>query len=62
MKKTFTIEVKISDDGIFSTTRTNDGFNFYELLGILDHSIRDIIAKSSEGIKTDIIKRQIIKD
>ena len=62
MKKTFTIEVEIKDDGYFSVTRTNDGFNFHELIGILDHSIRDIISKMSEGIKPDIIKRQVIED
>jgi hypothetical protein len=45
-------------------TRTNDGFNAFELLGILEMVQDDILKqmKSKEEKEIDIIKRQIVKD
>ena len=62
-KKTYTIIVETTEDGN-QMTRTNDGFNAFELLGILEMVQDDILKqmKSKEEKEIDIIKRQIVKD
>jgi hypothetical protein len=62
-KKTYTIILETTEDGN-QMTRTNDGFNAFELLGILEMVQDDILKqmKSKEEKEIDIIKRQIVKD
>jgi hypothetical protein len=62
-KKTYTIIVETTEDGN-QMTRTNDGFNAFELLGILEMAQDDILKqmKSKEEKEIDIIKRQVVKD
>lgn len=43
MKKMFTIEVIVDEDGMSHTNVTNDGFNGMELLGLLEMKKMDII-------------------
>lgn len=61
MIKTYTIEVELTD-GKNIVRRTNDGFNPYELLGILEHTQLEILAQMAGNIKPDIIKRTLIDD
>jgi|688.fasta_scaffold661508_2 hypothetical protein len=62
-KKTYTIILETTESGN-QMTRTNDGFNAFELLGILEMVQDDILKqmKSKEEKEIDIIKRQIVKD
>jgi len=62
-KKIYTIIVETTEDGN-QMTRTNDGFNAFELLGILEMAQDDILKqmKNVEEKEIDIIKRQIVKD
>lgn len=63
VKKTYTISWEESDNGN-QLTRTNDGFNAFELLAILEIAKDDIIKgmKSKEEQKIDVIKKQVVKD
>ncbi len=59
--KKYTIEINQHEDGSWNMKRHNDGFNFHELLGILEHSQLDIINKMKKGILPDIIKREVVE-
>jgi hypothetical protein len=63
IKKIYTIIVDTTEDGN-QMTRTNDGFNAFELLGILEMAQDDILKqmKNIEEKGIDIIKRQVVKD
>lgn len=61
MIKTYTIKVEMTNDKNI-LTRTNDGFNSYELLGILENLQLDILSQMAGTIKPDIIKREVISD
>ncbi len=62
-KKTYTIVLEKREDGNHMT-RTNDGFNAFELLGILkiaeDDVLKQIRNKAENEI--DIIKRQVVEN
>ena len=60
--KKYTIEFKFNDDGSTELTRTNDGFNPFELLGLLEMAQAEILECLKDTIKPDIVKRQVIKD
>ena len=62
-KKIYTIIVDTTEDGN-QMTRTNDGFNAFELLGILEMAQDDILKqmKNIEEKGIDIIKRQVVKE
>ncbi|HUS49612.1 MAG TPA: hypothetical protein VMZ91_05570 [Candidatus Paceibacterota bacterium] len=53
MKK-YTIEV-IFENGVYKRTRTNEGFNPYELLGIFELSKMDIIEQMKGNIRPNEI-------
>ena len=56
--KTYTIQLEISDK--VKLIRKNNGFNPYELLGLLEQIQLDILQQLSGDIKPDIIQRNII--
>ena len=58
MKK-YTIEV-IFENGVYKHTRTNEGFNPYELLGIFELSKMDIIEQMKGNIRPNEIERNLI--
>lgn len=49
-------------NGITNISSKSDGFNAFEILGILDFKKDDIYKQLKEEIKPDIIKRKIVKD
>lgn len=61
-KKTYTIVLEKREDGNHMT-RTNDGFNAFELLGILKIAEEDILRqiKNTTENEIDIIKRQVVQ-
>ena len=56
--KTYTIQLEISDK--VKLIRKNNGFNPYELLGLLEQIQLDILQQLSGDVKPDIIQRNII--
>ena len=61
-KKTYTIVLETKEDGNHMT-RTNDGFNAFELLGILKIAEEDILKKirNTTENEIDIIKRKVVE-
>lgn len=47
-------------DGTTAISRTNDGFNSFELMGILELSKDDIINQIKGNVKPEIVKRKVI--
>jgi hypothetical protein len=60
-KATYTIEFEYTDNGT-QLTRTNDGFNPLELIGLLQISIDDVMKQFKGEIQPDIVKRKVIQD
>ena len=63
MKKTYTIKLEIDEGSTKSKmTRTNDGFNGLELLGILEIARKEILKQLEGVMKPDAIERQFVVD
>jgi ArsR family metal-binding transcriptional regulator len=60
--KKFSIEIGVNDEGKFFMHRINDGFDSFELLGVLTYIINDIYAQMAGNFKPDIIKREIVDE
>lgn len=58
-KATYTIEYIVREKGT-TLNRKADGFNPFELLGLLDLTRGEIIAQMQGKIKPDIIKREVV--
>lgn len=59
--KTYTIKVTKTENG-FTISRHNNGFNFHELLGILEHTKMDIVNRIANDIKPDKIETKVTID
>jgi len=62
MDKVYTIKMEIIEGGKAKMTRTNDGFNGLELLGVLEIARKEILQELEGAIKPDVIKRQFVED
>lgn len=62
MEKKYQLIVIETADGILNVEATNDGFNPFEVLGILEYKTADIREQIKGNIKPDIEKRIVIKD
>ena len=60
-KRKWTIEHITFNDGSTALSRTNDGFNAFELMGLLALSKDDIINQMKGNVKPEVIKRKVIK-
>lgn len=60
-RSTYKIVCEITDDGKSTMSRTNDGFNAYELIGILELTQREIREQIAGGYTPDEINRKVIK-
>ena len=58
-KRKWVVEHITYDDGKCELKRTNDGFNSFELMGILELSKDDIINQIKGNVKPDIVKRKV---
>jgi len=61
-KQTYTFSIEKYEDGSSAMIRCNDGFNAYELLGVLSIITKEVIDQQEGRIKPDIIKRNYIED
>lgn len=59
-KATYTIEYSVMANGQTKLHRKTDGFNSFELLGLLDLMRGEIIDQMKGKIKPDIIKREVV--
>ncbi len=59
--KIYKIEHIFNEDGSFQEIRTNDGFNIFELLGILERTKNDIykILSKEQIVPVEVIRRVI---
>ena len=58
--KTYTIEHEYKE-GMFYVRRKNDGFDPFELLGILEELQLDILKQIKGEIKPTVIKREVVE-
>lgn len=61
-ERSYTIKYTHHQDGSTKLSRKSDGFNAFELLGLLDLTRGEIILQMQGNIKPDFIERQVIVD
>jgi len=63
MTKRYIIEVCKEEDRL-TCKRTNDGFDIYELLGVLEMAKNDILKQfdSDTTEQIDVVKRQVVEE
>jgi hypothetical protein len=61
MKKTYTITIETENEKM-NMHRVNDGFNAFELLGLLEIARSEILQQLKGEIKPDFIKRDVVED
>jgi len=61
-EKIYTIKHYEMSDGSFHVRRVCDGFNAYELLGVLEFTQQEIMQQITGRIKPDFIKREVVDD
>ena len=61
-KQTYFVRLTTLEDGSTELFRECDGFNAYELLGVLDLTAKDIVQQIKGVIKPDVVKRNVITD
>ena len=54
------VELTFYEDGTTSLRRYNNGFNLFELLGILDLTRVEIVEQMRGNLKPDVIKREVV--
>lgn len=60
--KSYFMEISEDVDGVLSISATNDGFNAFEVLGLLTHRQQDVLKQIEGEINPDVISRTVIKD
>lgn len=60
-KRKWIVEHITYSDGTTAISRTNDGFNSFELMGVLELSKDDIINQIKGIVKPEIIKMKVIE-
>ena len=59
-KRKWIVEHITYTDGTTQLKRSNEGFNPFELMGILELSKDDIIQQIKGAVKPDVVKRKVI--
>ena len=57
----YTLEVEQNEEGKLSMKSTNDGFNAFEVMGILAFKVEDVRRQINGEVEPDIIKRTVIE-
>ena len=60
-KRKWIVEHITYSDGTTAISRKNDGFNSFELMGVLELSKDDIINQIKGIVKPEIVKRKVIE-
>ena len=63
-EKVYTVKLIFFDDGSTQLKRTNDGFNVFELLGVLNLSSQENVDNLTGRLcySIDEMKREVVKD
>ena len=61
-KKIYTVEMLEYSDNSATLKRTNDGFNSFELLGLVVDIKEEILEQIRSNITPDIVERRVIVD
>jgi hypothetical protein len=57
MKKTYTISCTINENGKMDMSRTNKGFNVFELIGVLQFALNELTGLISGKIDIETVTR-----
>lgn len=62
--KKWTFELTEHSDGKIELKRINDGFNIWELIGVLEFTLEELMSRSRDGrkFKPDVVERKVIVD
>ena len=58
-KQVYIFSRELGDDGVYHIKRHNLGFNFHELLGLLEETQLDLIQRARDKIAPDVVTRQV---
>jgi hypothetical protein len=59
--KTYTIKLEMADDGTSRLTRTNDGFNVMELIGVLTSINHELLGPNLPNLEFEKVTRRIVE-
>jgi hypothetical protein len=59
--KKYTIKLEMADDGTFRLTRTNDGFNVMELIGVLTSINHELLGPNLPNLEFEKVTRRIVE-
>ncbi len=59
--KKYTIKLEMADDGTSRLTRTNDGFNVMELIGVLTSINHELIGPNLPNLEFEKVTRRIVE-
>lgn len=59
--KKYTIKMESADDGTSRLTRTNDGFNVMELIGVLTSILHELLGPNLPNLEFEKVTRRIVE-
>jgi hypothetical protein len=59
--KVYTLKVEVADDGTQRLTRTNDGFNTLELIGLMSSVLLDLVSPNLPKLEFEKVTRRIVE-
>jgi hypothetical protein len=59
--KKYTIKLEMADDGTSRLTRTNDGFNVMELIGVLTSINYELLGPNLPNLEFEKVTRRIVE-
>lgn len=59
--KKYTIKMEIAADGTLQITRTNDGFNVVELIGVLTPILKELMGPNLPNLEFEKVTRRIVE-
>ena len=59
--KKYSIKMETADDGTFRLTRTNDGFNVMEMIGVLTSILHELLGPNLPNLEFEKVTRRIVE-
>lgn len=59
--KKYSIKMEMGDDGTFRLTRTNDGFNVMEIIGVLTTILHELMGPNLPNLEFEKVTRRIVE-